>query len=436
MPARSTYQQEFLDRAETLMGGSPGAFKLPSELAIVIDHGAGSKVYDVDGNEYLDYLMGSGPLLVGHAHPRVVEAVQKQASKGSTFYTLTVPAIELAERLIDAIPCAESVKYVSTGTEATFHAMRIARTYTGRPKVLKFEGGFHGVNDYSLMSSMSAVPTEYPRPIPDSSGIPGEIEADVLVSRWNDPEMTGRILEEHGEQIAAVICEPLQRALVAAPGFLRELRELTSKHGVLLIFDEIVTGFRLAYGGAQEKYGVVPDLATYGKAIAGGYPLAAVTGRREIMDVTRPERRGVAPLAHLGGTMNGNPLAAAAGLATLDILAGDGVYEQLYGITDKLKAGLRHITDQAGEQIRIQGEGPVFQVFFTEQDPNNYPDVLRTDRARSRQFGLELVKRGFFLNPGDKFYVSLAHDEDDVSRTLHAAVEAIMAMQSSKAPAT
>jgi glutamate-1-semialdehyde 2,1-aminomutase len=421
MLSRSAEHQELLDRAETLMGGSPGGFKLPPDVAIVIDHGTGSKVFDVDGNEYIDYLMGSGPMLIGHSHPNVVEAVQKQAMKGSTFYTLNVPAIELAERLVDAIPCAESLKYVSTGTEATFHAMRIARTYTGKPKILKFEGGFHGVNDYSLMSSMSPTPTEYPRPIPDSAGIPGEIEADILVSRWNDAELTGHILAEHGDQIAAVICEPLQRALIAAPGFLRQLRELTSKYGVLLIFDEIVTGFRLAYGGAQERYGVIPDLATYGKAIAGGYPLAAVAGQRDIMDVTRPERRGVAPLAHLGGTMNGNPLSATAGLATLDVLAGDGVYDRLYDTADKLKTGLLRTAEQSGEQIRIAGEGPVFQVFCTEQVPGNYPDVLKTNRARSRQLGIGLIKRGFFLNPGDKFYVSLAHDDEDVQRTLSAA---------------
>lgn len=425
MATRNAAHQQLIDRAEDLMGGSPGAFKLPAELAIVIERGIGSKVYDIEGNEYLDYLMGSGPMLVGHAHPQVVEAVQRQAAMGSTFYTLTKPAIELAERLVDAIPCAETVKYVSTGTEATFHAMRIARTFAGKPKILKFEGGFHGVNDYSLMSSMSSEPTQYPRPIPDSAGIPGEIEADVLVSRWNDPDLTARILSEHGGQIAAVICEPLQRALIPAPGFLKQLRELCSQHGVLLIFDEIVTGFRLAYGGAQERYGVIPDLATYGKAIAGGYPLAAVVGRREIMDVTRPERRGVAPVAHLGGTMNGNPLASSAGLATLDVLSAPGVYDRLYDTTNQLKSGIQAIAENAGEQLQIVGEGPVFQVFFTAQAPSDYPDVLRTDRPRSRQFGLNLVKRGLFLNPGEKFYVSLAHDEHDVQRTL-AAAEAAM----------
>jgi glutamate-1-semialdehyde 2,1-aminomutase len=425
MPAHQPDHKRLLDRAEHLMGGSPGAFKLPPELAIVIDHGAGSKVYDVEGNVYIDYLMGSGPMLIGHAHPDVVAAVQKQAAKGSTFYTLTEPAIELAQRLVDAIPCAESIKYVSTGTEATFHAMRIARTFTGKPKILKFEGGFHGVNDYSLMSSMAARQTEYPRPIPDSAGIPGEIEADVLVSRWNDTELTARILEEHGNRIAAVICEPLQRALVAAPGFLKDLRDLTRRHDVLLIFDEIVTGFRLAYGGAQERYGVVPDLATYGKAIAGGYPLAAIAGRRDIMDVTRPERRGTAPVSHLGGTMNGNPLAAAAGLATLDILAGDGVYDQLYATAEKLKTGIAELARDAGETLQIVGEGPLFQIFFTESEPHDYPGVLRSDHARSRQFGLNLIKRGFFLNPGEKFYISLAHSDEDVWQTLEAAESAM-----------
>ncbi len=425
MPDRSDVHQHLIDQAEHLMGGSPGAFKLPPELAIVIDHGAGSKVFDVDGNEYIDYLLGSGPMLIGHAHPRVVQAVQEQAAKGSTFYTLTRPAIELAERLVDAIPCAESVKYVSTGTEATFHAMRIARTYTGKPKILKFEGGFHGVNDYSMMSAMAPKQTEYPKPIPDSAGIPGQIEADVLVSRWNDTELTEQILRDFGDQIAAVICEPLQRALIPAPGFLQSLRELTEKYGVLLVFDEIVTGFRLAYGGAQEKYGVVPDLATYGKAIAGGYPLAAVAGRRDIIDVTRSERRGVAPLAHLGGTMNGNPLASSAGLATLDVLAEDGVYEKLYSTAEQLKAGLHSIAESAGQQIQIAGEGPVFQVFFTTEAPADYPAVLKTDRPKGREFGLNLIREGLFLNPGEKFYISLAHDDEDVERTLKAAQAAM-----------
>jgi glutamate-1-semialdehyde 2,1-aminomutase len=425
MPDRSPAHQQRLDLAEEIMGGCPGGFRLPPDQAIVVSHGKGSKVWDIDGNEYIDYLLGSGPMLIGHAHPAVVEAVQQQATRGSTFYTLNEPAIDLAQRLVDAIPCAESVKYVSTGTEATLHALRIARTFTGRSLVLKFEGGFHGVHDYSLMSSSSPRQTEYPKPIPDSAGIPSDIEADVLVSRWNDVDLTEEIIASHADSIAAVICEPLQRALIAAPGFLQHLRDLTQEYGILLIFDEIVTGFRLAYGGAQERYGVVPDLATYGKAIAGGSPLAAVAGRRDIMDVTRPERRGKLPLAHLGGTMNGNPLGATAGLATLDVLAADGVYDHLYRIPDLLKQGFLDLAEKHSEAIQIVGEGPVFQIFFTDAAPGDYPAVLQSDRARARQFGLNLLDEGLFLNPGEKFYVSLAHDEDDVQHTLKIADRAM-----------
>ncbi|MBX6341421.1 MAG: aminotransferase class III-fold pyridoxal phosphate-dependent enzyme, partial [Thermomicrobiaceae bacterium] len=336
MTRRSEAHEALLARAEAALGGAVGSFKLPAERAVVLARGRGSRVYDVDGREYIDYLLGSGPLLLGHAHPAVVEAVQRQAEQGSTFYTLTVPAIELAERIVEAVPCAEEVKFVSSGTEATFHALRIARAYTGKPKVLKFEGGFHGVNDYALMSALASRPTHYPTPIPDSDGIPREVEADVLVSRWNDLPLTERIVAEHAHELAAVICEPLQRALVPAPGFLAALRELTQRHGVLLIFDEVVTGFRLAYGGAQERYGVVPDLATFGKAVSGGYPLAAIAGRREIVRVADPDQRGRGPYAHLGGTLNGNPVAAAAGLATLAVLRQPGTYERLYAVTQRL----------------------------------------------------------------------------------------------------
>jgi glutamate-1-semialdehyde 2,1-aminomutase len=429
MPERSQRQRDLVDRAEALMNGSAGAFKLPSDYAVVIDRGEGSKVYDVDGREFIDYLLGSGPMLIGHAHPAIVAAVQAQAAKGSTFYTLTEPTIELAERLVEAIPCAEAIKFVSSGTEATFHAMRIARTFTGKPKILKFEGGFHGVNDYALMSSSASRQTEYPKPIPDSAGIPEEVEADVLVSRWNDVELTEQILRERAGEIAAVICEPLQRALVPAPGFLNELRRMTAENDVLLIFDEIVTGFRLAYGGGQERYGVTPDLATYGKAMAGGYPMAAVAGRKEIIDTTDSARKAQGlPVSHLGGTMNGNPIAAVAGLATLDVLSEPGTYEHLYAISDRIKQGLLESADRHGETVKIVGEGPVFQAFFTEKAPFDYPDVLLADRARGRQFGLNLIANGLFLNPGEKFYVSVRHDESDLARTLEAFDRAFAAL--------
>ena len=425
MEPRSAQQHDLLERAEAVLGGTLGSYKLPADLAIVVARAEGSHVWDTDGREYIDYVLGSGPLLIGHAHPEVVAAVQRQATLGSTYYTLNVPIIELAERMVAAIPCAEQVKFVSSGSEATFHAMRIARAYTGRPRVLKFEGGFHGVNDYALMSAHASRQTEYPTPIPDSAGIPQEVEADVLVSRWNDVELTRGIVAEHAHELAAIICEPLQRSLVPAPGFLAALRSLASEYGILLIFDEVVTGFRLAYGGAQERYGVVPDLATYGKAMSGGYPMAAIAGSREILKVTDSSRRGQAPVALLGGTLNGNPIAAAAGLATLDVLSRPGTYDRLYGTTERLKSGLRELAQERGVALRVPGDGPLFQVFFSRDDVTDYPGVLATDRARSHRFGLACMARGLFVNPGEKYYVSLAHTTEDVERTLDVFADAL-----------
>ena len=427
MESRSQRHEELLDRAERAIGGAV-TFKLPRQQTAVIARGQGSKVYDLDGREYIDYVLGSWPMLVGHAHPLVVEAVQRQVALGSTYYSLNQPAIELAELLIEAAPCAEFVKYVSSGSEATFHAMRIARAYTGKPKILKFEGGFHGGSDYAQMSAHASRPTEYPTPIPDTAGIPSEVEAEVLVSRWNDVPLTESLVTEHAHELAAVICEPLQRSLVPAPGFLAALREITQRHGVLLIFDEVVTGFRLAYGGAQERYGVVPDLATYGKAIAGGYPLAAVAGRAEIMAVTDASRKGKAPYAQIGGTLSGNPVAAVAGLATLDILRQPGSYDRLYGTTERLKSGLEELFSEHGVPAQVCGEGGLFQVFFNDQPVTDYPGVLASDRAKGRRFGLECVDRGLWLNPGEKFYVSLAHDTEDVEKTLDIFADALDAM--------
>ncbi len=428
MEPRSSRQEAMLKRASDALGGTLGAFRLPDDQAVVIARAQGSKVYDVDGREFVDYLMGSGPLLVGHAHPAVVEAVQRQAALGSTYYTLNEPVIELGERIVEAVPCAEEVRFVSTGTEATFHAMRIARTYTGKPKILKFEGGFHGVNDYAMMSAHATRQTSYPTPIPDSAGIPREVEAEVLISRWNDVELTRSIVQEHASELAAIICEPLQRSLIPAPGFLAELRDISRQNDVLLIFDEVVTGFRLAYGGAQEHYGVVPDIAAFGKAVSGGYPMAAIAGPHEIMAVTDRDRRGDLPVAHLGGTLNGNPIAAVAGLATLEILRGDGVYDRLYGTTERIKGGLRELLSERGIEADVSGDGPLFQVFFTSETVTDYPGVLSSDRARSRKFGLLCVDRGLMVNPGEKFYVSLAHDTDDVERTLDAFEDALDAL--------
>ncbi|RMF86329.1 MAG: aminotransferase class III-fold pyridoxal phosphate-dependent enzyme [Nitrospinota bacterium] len=413
-----------------LAGGTLGTFFLPPAFTLVFKRGQGSHIETVDGQTYIDYVMGSGPLILGHAHPAVVEAVQRQASLGSTFYYLNEPVILLAEEMVKAIPCAETVKFVSTGTEATFHALRIARAYTGRPKILKFEGGYHGVHDYSLMSAVSGRVTTYPTPIPDSAGIPPGVVESVLIAPFNDLETTTAIIEAHQQELAAVILEPLQRVLKPQPQFLQGLREITRDKGILLIFDEVVTGFRLAYGGAQEYYGVVPDLATYGKALTGGYPMAAIAGKQEIMAVTDPRKKGKPDYAYLSGTLNGNPLAAAAGLATLEQLRQEGTYSRLHSVGNRLQRGIEEIARSLHLPLKALGEGPVFQVLFTEQERiERYQDVLAADADKGYRFGLELLRRGLYVTPGQKFYVSLAHSEADIAKTLEAAEEALKALR-------
>lgn len=418
MTAGVSRREDLVQRANVLLGGSLGTFVLPDDLAVIVDHAEGAYLYDLNGRRYIDYLLGSGPMLLGHAPPEIVSAVQAQVAKGLSYFVMNEPVIHLAERMVELVPCAEMVRFVSSGTEATFHALRIARTYTGKPKILKFEGGYHGVHDYALMSAMSAVQTQYPTPIPDSGGIPRDVESDVIVTRWNDLEMTERLIRENASELAAVICEPLQRALIPAPGFLKELREITARYGVLLIFDEVVTGFRLALGGAQEKYDVVPDLAAFGKAMSAGYPMAAVAGRQEVMAVTGLQRVGVADIARVAGTMSGNPVGAVAGLVSLEILSRPGVYERLYDTSNALKNGLRALAAERDVAVQVIGEGPVFQMLFATEPITDYPSFLAADREKSKQFGLECIRRGVTTTPGEKFYVSLAHSDEDVEETL------------------
>lgn len=419
MATQVSRKEDLVARAHKAIGGSLGMFMLPDDIAVVVERAEGAYLYDVDGNRYIDYLLGSGPMLLGHAHPQVVATVQEQVAKGLSYYTLNEPAIQLAERMIEIIPCAEMVKYTSSGTEATFHALRMARAFTGKSKILKFEGGFHGVHDTALMSAMSPVQTAYPTPIPDSKGIPSSVEDDMIISRWNDVEMTERLVRENAGQLAAVICEPLQRALVPAPGFLKELRRITEEHGVLLVFDEVVTGFRLAYGGAQEKYGVTPDLAAFGKALSAGYPLAAIAGRRDVLDMTATRRIASGNVARFGGTMSGNPVGCVAGLVSLDLLGQPGVYERLYAVADRLKSAARDLAMTYDQHVQVLGEGPVMQILFARDDISDYPGVLAADHAKSRQFGLECVRRGVTTTPGEKFYISLALSDDDIEETIH-----------------
>jgi glutamate-1-semialdehyde 2,1-aminomutase len=398
-----------------LPGGSFGNF--PGD--IVIREGRGGRVWDESGKEYVDFLIGSGPMLVGHAHPEVTAAAQGRIAQGTTFFANNRYGIELAEAIVEAVPCAEQVRFVSTGSEADLYAMRAARAFRRRDKILKFEGGYHGMSDYSLMSLAPKRPGNFPQPVPDSAGIPKSVRDEILVAPFNDLDVVAGLVREHKDELAAIIVEPLQRIVPPAPGFLQGLRRITAENGILLIFDEVVTGFRLAYGGAQEYYGVVPDLCTLGKVIGGGFPLAAIAGRADIM--AHFDRGAVGDDGFLMqvGTLSGNPVAAAAGLATLEILKRPGAYERLFATGRELMGTLADLLKRNGIGAQVTGEPPLFDVVFSNEPVRNYRGTLRGDADMLRRFNTLLRERGI-LKGEQKYYVSLAHTPEDVRFTRNA----------------
>jgi glutamate-1-semialdehyde 2,1-aminomutase len=424
---RSPEEHALLEKALRLLpGGVLGGYYAPQELAFVVREARGARLYDLSGREYVDYILGSGPLVLGHAHPAVIAAVEGQLRKGTTYFQLSEPTLALAEEICRAVPCAEQVRFCSSGTEATFFALRLCRAFSKRDKVLKFEGGFHGMHDYSLMSVGPRSPKAYPAPTPDSAGIPHAIQEEVLIAPFNDLAETEAIIEAHRHALAAVIMEPFQRLIVPEPGFLQGVRAMTRRHGIPLVFDEIVTGFRFAYGGAQEYYRVVPDVCALGKIIGGGFPLAAVAGRRDIMRHLAPDLDGTPEFVAQAGTLNGNPIGAAAGLATLAELRKPGTYPRLFATGARLKAGLEEAARRAGLAAQVAGEAPVFEIYFTDRSITDYRATLTADRARHAAFTREMIRRGV-VKAAQKFYVSLAHGDTEVERTLEvfgAALEA------------
>src|SRR5437660_6224476 len=372
-----------------LPGGTFGNFA----AEVVIREGKGGRVWDEEGKEYVDFLLGSGPMLVGHAHPEVTEAAQVQLARGTTFFANNRLGIELAEAIVEAVPCAEQVRFVSSGSEADLYAMRAARAFTRRDKILKFEGGYHGMSDYSLMSLAPKRSGNFPMPVPDSAGIPKSVRDDMIIAPFNDDEVVAGLVKEHRHELAGVIVEPFQRIIPPAPGFLEKLRKVTAENGVPLIFDEVVTGFRLAYGGAQEYYGVTPDLCTLGKVIGGGFPLAAIAGRAEIM--AHFDRSAVGDDAFLMqvGTLSGNPVAAAAGLATLQILKRPGAYERLFATGRELMGALAELLKAKGVAAQVTGEPPLFDVVFSGEPVRDYRGTLRSDAEMPRRLNGLLAHR-------------------------------------------
>lgn len=418
----------FRERALALFpAGSNGEYGIPAELIPVIERGDGWRVWDTDGREFLDMTMAWGAALVGHAHPKVIEAATRQAAFGANFAAVNRRAVELAERIAAISPCIERIRFVTSGTEATMLCLRVAQAATGKPKVLKFEGAYHGQHPLGITSMINGRPAALPASDPSGAGA-AWVERDVLVAPFNDLATTQHILSEHAQELSAVIVEPLHRCIAPQPGFLQGLREVTKRLGIVLVFDEVVTGFRLALGGAQEYYGVSPDLVAYGKALGGGFPLGAYGGRADLMEVVNEHRLPGPRYAWSASTAGGNPVSCAAALATLDVLSEPGTHARMHAAGTLLRQRLGEVLAAAGEAGQMLGDGPLAQVAFSAQPVTDQRSWLASDRAHGRSVMLELLRRGVFLNPmGTKLYLSLAHDATVIEEFIRRFADALTA---------
>ena len=399
-------------RAFAAVGGKP----------LFITQGRGSKIYDVDGNRYIDYVCSWGPLILGHAHPKVVEALTTAAGRGTSYGAPTELETELAKLIVEAMDSIELIRFVNSGTEAVMSALRLARASTDRTKLIKFAGCYHGHADMLLVQAGSGVAT---LGLPDSPGVPRAATRDTLIAPYNDPTAVEALFKEYPEEIAAVIVEPVagnMGVVPPEPGFLESLRQLTREHGALLIFDEVITGFRVAYGGAQALYNIEPDLTCLGKVIGGGLPVGAYGGERELMELVAP----LGPV-YQAGTLSGNPLAMAAGVATLKELARPATYERLDRLARQLAQGLEEGAAQADVSLRVNRVGSMLTPFFTDQPIRDYATAKRADSQRYAQFFWGLIDRGVYPPPSpfESWFVSLAHTPEDIARTVEAAHQAL-----------
>ena len=406
---------------DTLPGGGFGGYALPEDVRFVIHKGEGARLQDSEGNWYVDYVGGAGALILGHAPPAVVAAAQDQIVRGlHHFGAPHEPVLRFAARLVDVIPCAEKLIFGTTGSEATAYALRLARAFTGRDKILKFEGAYHGNHDYSNFSVIPRALSNYPQGQADSAGIPRPLHDVVLVAPYNDLEAVERIVAEHRDDLACIIVEPVQRVIFPLDGFLSGLREICDRNDVLLVFDESVTGFRLALGGAQEFYGVRPDLAAYAKIIGGGGALSAVAGRAEIVNLADPAGETTPGYAHVKGTLHGNPVASATGMVTLDALSEPGFYDRLHAESEAFAAESQAILDRHRLPAIVTGKASLWQFLFAEGDPVSHADMMASDRAAGRALDLELLKNGIYVLPNVRRFVSAAHGPGEFEETLKA----------------
>ena len=409
--------------AEVLPAAGFGNF----DPGVILARGQGSRVWDEDGNEFIDLLIGSGPMILGHGNEEVADAVAEQMGRGLTFFANNSAGIALAEQIVEDMACAEQVRYVSTGGEADMYAMRLARAFTGRDKILKFEGGYHGMSAEALMSLAPQQLVNFPNAVPDSAGIPHSVEENMVIAPYNDLEAVRQLLDQFEGEVAGIIVEPLQRILAPAKGFLAGLREEATRRGIVLIFDEVVTGYRFTYHGAQSYYGVTPDLCTLGKIIGGGFPLAAIAGRADIMAHFDKGRVGAEGFTMQIGTLSGNPVAAVAGLKTMDILRRPGMYEAMAAKGQAIMDAYAEHLSTAGIAHQIVGEPWLFDCVFSERAVTDYRGVLGGDADLARAFN-QSMRQSRLLKADAKLYTHAALTDADMDQILGAVKKAAQSL--------
>ena len=412
----------FNESKKYLPGGVDSPVRAFKPYPFFAERASGSHIYDVEGKNYLDYCLAYGPLVLGHSHPDVVEAVKKQLELGSAYGVPTEKEIELAREVTIRVPCADMVRFVNSGTEATMSAIRLARAVTGKEKIIKFEGSYHGAHDYVLVKSGSGA-----MGLPDSPGVPEDTTKNTILLPFNDSDALSNLIKKQKNEIAAIIVEPVMGNIGCIPpkeGYLKFLREITNDNDIILIFDEVITGFRLSKGGAQEYFGVTPDIATFGKILGGGFPMGALAGKNEYMEMIAPSGD-----VYQAGTFNGNPISITAGYATLKLLD-ENFYSDLNKKGQYIRGGIENILDEQKLDYKIAGLTSMFQLYFTEKEVWDYKDAKRANTEKFTRYFNKLLKEGIFIPPSqfECCFISLKHTNDELDFTLEAVEDAIKSL--------